>query len=66
MIDLMRARAVFDAYLDQFDREDEKIKLKIVHTEGVIRCVSEICRRMGLGEEDSSLAELIGERFERS
>ena len=59
MIDLIRARAVFDAYLDQFDREDEKIKLKIVHTEGVIRCASEICSRMGLNEEDSRLAELI-------
>lgn len=59
MIDVIRARAVFDAYLDQFDREDEKIKLKIVHTEGVIRCASEICSRMGLNEKDSRLAELI-------
>ena len=47
MIDVIRARAVFDAYLDQFDREDEKIKLKIVHTEGVIRCASEDLQQNG-------------------
>lgn len=59
MIDLMHARKVFDDYLKQFDRKDEKIKLKIVHTEGVIRCASEICRRMKLEKEDVQLAELI-------
>ena len=59
MIDLQHARAVFDGYLDGFSREDEKIRLKIVHTDGVVRSVSEICRRMRLNEEDSRLAELI-------
>lgn len=59
MIDLQHARTVFDAYLDQFCREDEKIKLKIVHTEGVIRCASEIAERMRLSEEDCRIAELI-------
>ncbi len=59
MIDLESARNVFDEYLSQFCREDEKIKLKIVHTEGVIRCASEIGRRMRLGEEDTALAQLI-------
>lgn len=59
MIDFTYARAAFDDYLNQFNREDEKIKLKIEHTDGVIRCVSEIGTRMRLSEEDRCLAELI-------
>ena len=59
MIDMTYARRAFDAYLDQFDRMDEKIRLKIVHTDGVVRYMTEICRRMGLPEEERRLAELI-------
>lgn len=59
MIDMTYARRAFDAYLDQFDRTDEKIRLKIVHTDGVVRYMTEICRRMNLPEEDCRLAELI-------
>lgn len=59
MIDLSHARASFDDYLNQFNREDDKIKLKIVHTDGVVRCSSDICRRMAVNEEDARLAELI-------
>ncbi len=59
MIDLAHARAVFDEYLSPFCLEDEKIKLKVVHTDGVIQCAKEICRRMQLSQEDSALAELI-------
>ena len=59
MIDMTYARRAFDAYLDQFDRTDEKIRLKIVHTDGVVRYMTEICRRMDLPEEDCRLAELI-------
>ena len=53
------ARKEFQYYLDSFDRENDKIKLKIVHTEGVVRCAAEIARRMNLSEEDKYLAELI-------
>lgn len=59
MIDLVDARKAFENYLNLFQRADEKINLKIVHTDGVVRCASRICRRMKLGEEDCSLAELI-------
>ena len=41
MIDMTYARRAFDAYLDQFDRTDEKIRLKIVHTDGVVRYMTE-------------------------
>lgn len=53
------ARKEFQDYLDSFDRENDKIKLKIVHTEGVVCCAAEIARRMNLSEEDKYLAELI-------
>ena len=56
---ITKARAAFDAYLSQFDRNDEKIRLKMVHTEGVIACAEEICRRRGMNAEDTQLARLI-------
>lgn len=58
-IDFLQAKKVFEEYLDEYDREDEKIKLKIVHTYGVIDCAREISERMGLSGEDKELAELI-------
>lgn len=59
MIDLRHAHQEFDNYLREFDCDNEKIKLKIIHTDGVVCCASEITRRMGLLEEDCQLAELI-------
>ena len=39
LLDLTRdfdaAKAAFEAYLDEYDRADDKIHLKIVHTYGV-------------------------------
>lgn len=32
MIDLDYAKKQFDTFLDEFDRENDRIKLKIVHT----------------------------------
>lgn len=58
-IDFEYAKNVFEEYLNGYDREDEKIKLKIVHTYGVIESAREIGHRMGLDEEDQQLAELI-------
>lgn len=58
-IDFARAREAFEGYLDEYDREDEKIKLKIIHTYGVVGCAREITRRMGLDQEDRELAVII-------
>ena len=58
-IDLKKAREVFETYLDEYDRNDEKIKLKIVHTYGVVSCARKIGKKMKLGEEQQQLAELI-------
>lgn len=59
-IDFVHAKQVFEQYLDGYDREDEKIKLKITHTYCVVDCSREIAVRMGLSEEDVDLAMLIG------
>ena len=54
-----QANAVFEEYLKEYDQENEKIKLKIVHTYGVVKSAREIGHRMGLDEENQQLAELI-------
>ncbi len=59
MIDHSAAREAFERYLDGYDRENDKVKLKIVHTYGVVARSAEIAGRMGLEEEDVSLARII-------
>lgn len=54
-----KAKQAFEAYLEGYDRDDEKVYLKIVHTYGVVECSAEIARRMGLNEEDIFLAKII-------
>lgn len=58
-IDFMHVRQVFEEYLDHYDREDDKIRLKITHTYCVVDCSREIAVRMGLSEEDVELAMMI-------
>ena len=54
-IDFKHARGVFEDYLNGYDREDEKIKLKIIHTYGVVKSALEIGHRMHFNEEDQQL-----------
>lgn len=60
MMDLQYAKQQFELYLDNYDREDDKIRLKISHTYGVVECIRQIAERMGLSQEDKELAQLIG------
>lgn len=60
MINYEKAKDAFEIYLDGYDRQDDKIKLKIVHTYCVVDCAQEIARRMNLCEEDVQLAKMIG------
>ena len=46
MIDIAHAKQEFEKYLDEYDREDEQICLKIVHTYGVVKYAGEIARKM--------------------
>ena len=59
-IDFKVAKAAFEKYLDEYDRTDDKIHLKIVHTYCVVDAAEEIATRMHLREEDIQLAKIIG------
>lgn len=54
-----KAKQVFSNYLKSFDTDDDKIRLKIVHTYGVVACSEEIATRMHLSKEDVELAKMI-------
>lgn len=53
------AKKEFEKYLDGYDRNNDKIRLKIIHTYGVVHDMEEICHRMHLSEEDTELARII-------
>lgn len=59
MLDIKFAEREFEKFLDEYDREDEKVKLKIMHTYDVVRCVERICQMMKLDKENSDLARVI-------
>lgn len=59
MINYTFAREIFESYLNDYDRMDGKVRLKIVHTYGVVGQAAAIARRMRLSEEDTELAKLI-------
>lgn len=60
MIDLEYAKKAFENYLNDYDQKNEKIKLKIVHTYGVMECSKKITEDMKLSAEDCELAQIIG------
>ena len=43
-MDYSRAKEVFEQYLDGYDRENDKVKLKIIHTYGVVAPEHGDCR----------------------
>lgn len=59
-MDLQFAKKQFERYLDNYDRKDDKVRLKIAHTYGVVECSRQIAERMGLGREDQELAQMVG------
>ena len=59
MIDYEVARTVFENYLNGYDRDNDKVRLKIIHTYGVVEMSTEIAERLGLDREDVSLARII-------
>ena len=60
MIDLQYSKKAFENYLNDYDRKNEKIKLKIVHTYGVMECSKKNAEDMKMSAEDCELAQLIG------
>lgn len=53
------AKQQFEKYLDSYDSNNDKVRLKIIHTYGVVHAMEEICHRMQLSEEDTELARII-------
>ncbi len=59
MVNIDYAKHQFEAYLQDYDRTDDKIHLKEIHTYAVLDAADEICREEGFCEEDHQLALLI-------
>lgn len=53
------AKQTFQKYLADYDHTDDKVRLKIVHTYGVVKQAEAIAKRMNLPEEDFQLAQMI-------
>lgn len=60
MIDTQKAKKELKKYVNNYDIEDKKIKLKIAHIERTANLAKEIAKNLGLDTEDVQLAELIG------
>ena len=58
-MDFYTAKRQFNNYLKDYDCHNDKIRLKIVHTYGVVKESTDISARMKLSEEDTSLAKMI-------
>lgn len=59
MINIQEAKEVFEKYLQKFDMEEDKLKLKKLHTYKTMELVSYITENEKINEEDSNLALLI-------
>ena len=59
-IDIKKAKQQFERYIQNYNSEDQKIKLKIDHIARVSQTSKKIAQKLNLNEEDIQLAELIG------
>ena len=59
MIDIRKAKKAFKEYVKNYDKKNEMIKLKIVHTYKVVKISEYIAKDIGLNKEDIELAKLI-------
>ncbi len=71
MIDMLKAENAFKEYLKQYNCDDDKVRLKIKHTYGVIEASKYLSNKLNLNKEDAKLSELIAllhdiGRFEQS
>lgn len=59
MIDILRAEKAFKEHLSNYDINDDKIKLKLTHTYGVVNASDYLCKKLNLSKEDTYLSKLI-------
>lgn len=60
MIDLLLAKQRFTAYVNAFDTQDERVRLKIIHSQKVADIARKLAVHRSCPQEDVELAELIG------
>lgn len=60
LLDRDKARKVFDKYVEKYDSNDEKIKLKIDHTYRVCELCEKIALSLSLDKEEVDIAWLTG------
>ncbi len=59
MIDIIKAEKAFKKYLENYDIEDDKVKLKVTHTYGVVKASEYLSDKLNLDEENKVLAKII-------
>lgn len=59
MIDFEKAEKAFNKFLEPFDKNDVKVKGKIIHTFNVVRVSEELAKDLNLSKEDTELSKLI-------
>lgn len=59
MINIINAENAFKKYLENYDINDDKVKLKIVHTYGVVKAAEYLADSLELDEENKALAKII-------
>lgn len=59
-IDITKAKEQFKKYVQDYDINDDKIRLKVAHIERVAEISETIAKNLNLNEEEIQLAELIG------
>ena len=60
MINITKAKKEFKKYVEKYDINNPKIKLKVAHIERTSRIAKKIAKSLELQKEDIELAELIG------
>lgn len=60
MINLDKAKKVFEQYVSNYDRNNDKVLLKINHTYRVMKCAKNIAISLNLTQDEIDLATLIG------
>ena len=60
MINITKAKKEFKKYVEKYDMNNPKIKLKVAHIERTSRIAKKIAETLELQKEDIELAELIG------
>lgn len=59
MVDIVKAENAFKKYLENYDVSDDKVKLKITHTYGVVNAAEYLAKELKLNDEYKNLAKLI-------